>query len=264
MTGRPSCVPPPRSRTRARVRSSAIAIVSTVVVFGRARLGRRQRPRLAGGPGSRSSTAEVFWSSPAGHRRRVLDEHPAVHGRRGPGPPVRARSSRSCAACRARSSSRSGIWRPSTSTSSGRCRASSSSTSSGSASRGSGSGDPQTTRFFWAIIALTLDLLGLRLGGLPRRHRLDPSQPGRGGALARPVAAAGAPLSSSCRRPIRRVIPPLLNDFIGLQKDTVLVSFIGVVEIFRRPRSSSRRRSTSRRTSAVALVFIVVPSRSPG
>jgi len=32
---------------------------------------------------------------------------------------------------------------------------------------------------------------------------------------------------------IRRVIPPLLNDFIGLQKDTALVSFIGVVEVFR-------------------------------
>ena len=32
---------------------------------------------------------------------------------------------------------------------------------------------------------------------------------------------------------VRRVVPPLLNDFIGLQKDTVLVSFIGVVEIFR-------------------------------
>ena len=29
---------------------------------------------------------------------------------------------------------------------------------------------------------------------------------------------------------IRRVIPPLLNDFIGLQKDTALVSVIGVVE----------------------------------
>ena len=29
------------------------------------------------------------------------------------------------------------------------------------------------------------------------------------------------------------MIPPLLNDFIGLQKDTVLVSYIGVVEIFR-------------------------------
>jgi polar amino acid transport system permease protein len=32
---------------------------------------------------------------------------------------------------------------------------------------------------------------------------------------------------------IRRVIPPLLNDFIGLQKDTALVSFVGVVEVFR-------------------------------
>jgi polar amino acid transport system permease protein len=33
---------------------------------------------------------------------------------------------------------------------------------------------------------------------------------------------------------VRRVIPPLLNDSIGLFKDTALVAFIGVVEIFRR------------------------------
>ncbi len=32
---------------------------------------------------------------------------------------------------------------------------------------------------------------------------------------------------------VRRVIPPLLNDFIGLQKDTALVSTIGVVEAAR-------------------------------
>jgi polar amino acid transport system permease protein len=32
---------------------------------------------------------------------------------------------------------------------------------------------------------------------------------------------------------IRRVIPPLLNDFIGLQKDTALVAFIGPVEAVR-------------------------------
>jgi polar amino acid transport system permease protein len=32
---------------------------------------------------------------------------------------------------------------------------------------------------------------------------------------------------------VRRVVPPLLNDFIGLQKDTALVSFIGVLEAFR-------------------------------
>ena len=33
---------------------------------------------------------------------------------------------------------------------------------------------------------------------------------------------------------IRRVIPPLLNDFIGLQKDTALVGFLGLVEAFNR------------------------------
>jgi polar amino acid transport system permease protein len=32
---------------------------------------------------------------------------------------------------------------------------------------------------------------------------------------------------------VRRVVPPLLNDFIGLQKDTALLSVIGVVETFR-------------------------------
>ena len=29
---------------------------------------------------------------------------------------------------------------------------------------------------------------------------------------------------------VRRVIPPLLNDFIGLQKDTALVSVLGVID----------------------------------
>ena len=29
---------------------------------------------------------------------------------------------------------------------------------------------------------------------------------------------------------IRRVIPPLLNDFIGLQKDTAIITVIGVIE----------------------------------
>ena len=43
---------------------------------------------------------------------------------------------------------------------------------------------------------------------------------------------------------VRRVIPPLLNDFIGLQKDTALV---GIAR--RRSRRSSRRRSTRPPTS---------------
>ncbi len=33
---------------------------------------------------------------------------------------------------------------------------------------------------------------------------------------------------------VRRVVPPLMNDFISLQKDVALVSLIGPVEILRR------------------------------
>jgi polar amino acid transport system permease protein len=57
---------------------------------------------------------------------------------------------------------------------------------------------------------------------------------------------------------VRRVIPPLLNDFIGLQKDTVLVSFIGVVEIFRQSQIRSSASFNFTPYLVTALVFLVV------
>jgi polar amino acid transport system permease protein len=57
---------------------------------------------------------------------------------------------------------------------------------------------------------------------------------------------------------IRRVIPPLLNDFIGLQKDTVLVSTIGVVEIFRQSQILVAANFNFTPYVAVALVFLLV------
>ena len=57
---------------------------------------------------------------------------------------------------------------------------------------------------------------------------------------------------------VRRVIPPLLNDFIGLQKDTVLVSYIGVVEIFRQAQIIQSANFNFTPYVAVALVFMVV------
>src|SRR6059058_1085070 len=38
---------------------------------------------------------------------------------------------------------------------------------------------------------------------------------------------------------VRRVIPPLLNDFVGLQKDTALVTVIGVAEAAQQAQNSS-------------------------
>ena len=57
---------------------------------------------------------------------------------------------------------------------------------------------------------------------------------------------------------VRRVIPPLLNDFIGLQKDTVLVSVIGLVEIFREGQILKSATFNFTPFLAIALVFVIV------
>jgi polar amino acid transport system permease protein len=57
---------------------------------------------------------------------------------------------------------------------------------------------------------------------------------------------------------VRRVIPPLLNDFIGLQKDTVLVSFIGIVEVFRQTQIISAARFNFTPYVATGLIFLLV------
>jgi polar amino acid transport system permease protein len=57
---------------------------------------------------------------------------------------------------------------------------------------------------------------------------------------------------------VRRVIPPLLNDFIGLQKDTVLVSYIGVVEIFRQSYIKQAGSFNFTPYLATALVFLLI------
>jgi polar amino acid transport system permease protein len=57
---------------------------------------------------------------------------------------------------------------------------------------------------------------------------------------------------------VRRVIPPLLNDFIGLQKDTALVSFVGVIEIFRRAQIESGASFNFTPYVATGLIFLVL------
>jgi polar amino acid transport system permease protein len=60
---------------------------------------------------------------------------------------------------------------------------------------------------------------------------------------------------------IRRVIPPLLNDFIGLQKDTALVSIIGLTEAVAQAGfySSDFANDTSFMVAAVLFIFLTIP-----
>ncbi|MGQ0608614.1 MAG: amino acid ABC transporter permease [Chloroflexota bacterium] len=111
--------------------------------------------------------------------------------------------------------------------------------------------------FFWGVVALTLVYSSyvseVYRAGIESVH---PSQ----AAAARSLGLTQVQALRFVVLPqaVRRVIPPLLNDFIGLQKDTVLVSFIGVVEIFRQ--SQIRQSATFNFTPylVTALVFLVV------
>ena len=60
---------------------------------------------------------------------------------------------------------------------------------------------------------------------------------------------------------VRRVIPPLLNDAIGLMKDTALVSFLGPVEAFRRSQifASADFNYTPYLVSAMLFLMLTIP-----
>ncbi len=60
---------------------------------------------------------------------------------------------------------------------------------------------------------------------------------------------------------VRRVIPPLLNDFIGLQKDTALVSVLGVIEALQQANidSAATFNFTPYLAAAVLFVAITIP-----
>jgi polar amino acid transport system permease protein len=57
---------------------------------------------------------------------------------------------------------------------------------------------------------------------------------------------------------VRRVIPPLLNDFIGLQKDTALVGFLGSVEAFKQSQIDAAATFNYTAFLAAALLFVAM------
>jgi len=57
---------------------------------------------------------------------------------------------------------------------------------------------------------------------------------------------------------VRRVIPPLLNDFIGLQKDTALVGTLGVIEAFNQSQIDTSATFTYGSYLAAAALFVAI------
>lgn len=57
---------------------------------------------------------------------------------------------------------------------------------------------------------------------------------------------------------VRRVTPPLLNDFIGLQKDTALVTVIGTVDAFTQAKIYASNYFNLSSVTVVAVLFVLV------
>jgi polar amino acid transport system permease protein len=57
---------------------------------------------------------------------------------------------------------------------------------------------------------------------------------------------------------VRKVIPPLLNDFIALTKDTTLVSVIGLIEVVQVGRDIQSETLNSSALTLGALLFLLV------
>jgi polar amino acid transport system permease protein len=111
--------------------------------------------------------------------------------------------------------------------------------------------------FFWGVVAIVLVysayVAEVYRAGIESVH---PSQD----AAARSL---GLSRTSSLRfvvvpQAVRRVIPPLLNDFIGLQKDTALISVIGFVEAFRQAQIEQTATFNFTPLVALALLFILI------
>jgi polar amino acid transport system permease protein len=57
---------------------------------------------------------------------------------------------------------------------------------------------------------------------------------------------------------VRRIIPPLLNDFIGLQKDTALLSVVGLLEVLSRARNASNTLFNLSPNLAAGVGFVII------
>ena len=111
--------------------------------------------------------------------------------------------------------------------------------------------------FFWGVVALTLVYSAyvseVYRAGIESVHWSQEAA-ARSLGLSRLQALRWVIVPQA----VRRVIPPLLNDFIGLQKDTVLVSVVGLVEIFREGQILKAASFNFTPTVAITLVFIAI------
>jgi polar amino acid transport system permease protein len=118
------------------------------------------------------------------------------------------------------------------------------------------SGVPRS-EFFWGIVALVL-VYSAYVSEVYRAgiESIHPSQEAAARSLG--LSRTKALRFVVVPQAVRRVVPPLLNDFIGLQKDTALVALIGPVEAFRQSQIEVAANFDYTPYFATALLFVAM------
>jgi polar amino acid transport system permease protein len=111
--------------------------------------------------------------------------------------------------------------------------------------------------FFWGVVSLVL-VYSAYVSEVYRAgiESIHPSQEAAARSLG--LSRAKALRFVVVPQAVRRVIPPLLNDFIGLQKDTALVALIGPVEAFRQSQIEVAGNFDYTPYFATALLFVLI------
>jgi polar amino acid transport system permease protein len=111
--------------------------------------------------------------------------------------------------------------------------------------------------FFWGVVSLVLVYTAyvaeVYRAGIESVH---PSQEAAARSLG--LTRAQSLLFVVLPQAVRRVVPPLLNDFIGLQKDTALVALIGPIEAFRQSQIEVAGSFNYTPYLATALIFVLL------
>jgi polar amino acid transport system permease protein len=117
-----------------------------------------------------------------------------------------------------------------------------------------------TDPWFWAVVALTL-IWSAYVAEVYRAGIDSVHQSQNAAARSLGLSAAQSMRYVVLPQAVRRVIPPLLNDSIGLMKDTALVSFIGAVEAFRRAQiiQAAEFNFTPYLITAVIFLLLTIP-----
>jgi polar amino acid transport system permease protein len=113
------------------------------------------------------------------------------------------------------------------------------------------------SEFFWGAVALVLVYSAyvseVYRAGIESVH---PSQEAAARSLG--LTRAQALRHVVVPQAVRRVVPPLLNDFIGLQKDTALVGLLGLVEAFKQSQIEVSGSFNFTPYLATALLFLLL------